>query len=160
MKIRSNAILLTGAGLMLAVIMAMTGCVGTRTVMINPAQAESKNMVQLPISVRVELKGLKQEDPNPVTPVLVDRESLKEMLRAYLKTKDIFQSVLDGPSDSVLNVDVRYRLNAVSVFEYVVNLKAYLISKDGLDLGRYSGQGIVKGGGKQIFSRCRQRAPE
>ncbi len=128
----------------------MTGCAFSRTITITPFQAESKSMVQLPLSVRVELKEVKQENPNSTTPIFVNRESLKEILITYLNTRNIFHSVLDSPSDSILNVDVRYHLTNYDYFDYIVNMHATLISKDGLDLGNFSGQGIVKGVGSRF----------
>jgi hypothetical protein len=134
------------AGIVLAGI-ALTGCAASRTVMIAPVEAESKSMVPpLPLSVRVELKGVTQEDPNPITPVSVDKDSLKKMITTYLATRNTFQRLLDDLSDSVLNVDVKYRLRTGNIFEYTVSAKASLVSRDGLDLGRFSGQGTAKGG--------------
>ena len=146
MKIKGDSIALIRVIFIISMIMAMTGCATSRTVTITPFQSESKSMVQLPLSVRVELKGVKQEDPNPVTPIFVDRASLKDMFITYLNTRNIFHSVLDSLSDSMLNVDVRYRLDSGNYFAYIVSIKASLISKDGLELGKFSGQGIAKGG--------------
>lgn len=131
---------------------AMAGCAGSRTVMIAPLKAESRTAVSLPLSVRVELTGVKQENPNPVTPILVDRESLHAMLVAYLNTRNVFQAVDGRSADSVLNIDAKYRLITGNSFEYTVDLKALITSREGLDLGRFSGQSRVMGGASRFMA--------
>ncbi len=136
----------------------ITGCAASRTVVMEPAQSKSKSLVQLPLSARVELKDVTQDYPNPVTPVSIDTESLKKMLVTYLGTRNMFKTILEDSPDSVLSVDVRYEVKAYNFFEYIVNMKASLKSKNGLDLGKFSGKGVVKGGAVR-FSADSDREP-
>lgn len=132
--------------LMLLAAVVLSGCATSRTVMIAPVDSPSRSLVPVPFSVHVEIRGVKEEDPNPVTPIAVDKESLKRMIVRYLAARSTFDRVLDGLADSVLNIDVTYHLRQGNSFQYAANLKAALISKDGRDLGSFSGQSTVQGG--------------
>jgi len=138
--------------LLLAGVALVAGCATSRTVTMKSVQSDSKSSLQIPLSVHLNLKTVTEESPNPVTPIAVDKESLREMIAAYLNSRSVFKAISAASPDSVLNIEVRYRMKNTAVFEYTVNMDATLVLKDGRELEKFTAQGYATGGATRFSS--------
>jgi len=126
-------------------LISLIGCMGPRQIVITHPENVQESMVQLPLSVQVQLQDLEFAG-NQLSAIHFDKKSLKQSLVTYLRQRKTFREVIEGSAEIKLSINTKYTLDPSGPFKYDVIVDGLLTAPDNTSLGRYVGTGSADGG--------------